>query len=230
MRYESLKGIFTSHASKYFCYSASGKRNLSAFRLSHFTIISILVERSILIICRWQPTVGRNWWEWIHFWIGRAMIFGIIWKFTTYLIAACTMLGKRFFEEFSEHCWDKPNWNFHFRVCSYTSLGDKINTVPNPHLKYFNEATGKDDYYPAYHLKNADAYERAGRLTSSLQNGRWFSVFKFLFPFLDYIFSYRIPNIKFINTICYLTVWWAGFLFWWWFDRNAKWPLGHLFA
>jgi len=52
----------------------------------------------------------------------------------------------------------------------YTSLGDKTNTVPNPHLKYYNSNTGKDEYHPAYHLKNADNLERVGRLTS-LQNG-----------------------------------------------------------
>jgi len=52
----------------------------------------------------------------------------------------------------------------------YTSLGDKTNTAPNPHLKYFNEETGKDEYHPAYQLKNADAFERVGRVTNP-QNG-----------------------------------------------------------
>ncbi|XP_058128770.1 uncharacterized protein LOC131271376 isoform X2 [Anopheles coustani] len=45
----------------------------------------------------------------------------------------------------------------------YTSIGDKTNTVPNPHLKVDNndeEAT----YLPAYALKDGDKYERAGRL------------------------------------------------------------------
>lgn len=55
-------------------------------------------------------------------------------------------------------------------VHSYTSLGDKTNTVPNPHLKYLNNETGKEEYHPAYHLKNADEYERVGRFTSP-QNG-----------------------------------------------------------
>lgn len=53
---------------------------------------------------------------------------------------------------------------------SYTSLGDKTNTVPNPHLKYYNTNTGKDEYHPAYQLTNADDLERVGRFTSS-QNG-----------------------------------------------------------
>jgi len=52
----------------------------------------------------------------------------------------------------------------------YTSLGDTTNTVPNPHLKYFNRDTGKDDYHPAYQLKNADDLERVGRFTNP-QNG-----------------------------------------------------------
>ncbi|KAG4068851.1 hypothetical protein HA402_004999 [Bradysia odoriphaga] len=62
--------------------------------------------------------------------------------------------------------------SFNVPYCSlydvgYTSLGDKTNTVPNPHLKYFNNDTGKTEYYPAYYLKDADAYERVGRLTSA---------------------------------------------------------------
>uniref|UniRef100_A0AAG5CZL0 FAD synthase n=1 Tax=Anopheles atroparvus TaxID=41427 RepID=A0AAG5CZL0_ANOAO len=45
----------------------------------------------------------------------------------------------------------------------YTSIGDKTNTIPNPHLK----VESKDEeatYLPAYALKDADKYERAGRL------------------------------------------------------------------
>ncbi|CAO1404656.1 unnamed protein product [Diamesa tonsa] len=46
----------------------------------------------------------------------------------------------------------------------YTSIGDKTNTIPNPHLKRINP---KDDnlstYLPAYELINSDDLERAGR-------------------------------------------------------------------
>ncbi|CAO1393028.1 unnamed protein product [Diamesa hyperborea] len=46
----------------------------------------------------------------------------------------------------------------------YTSIGDKTNTIPNPHLKRINS---KDDnlstYLPAYELINSDDLERAGR-------------------------------------------------------------------
>lgn len=53
-------------------------------------------------------------------------------------------------------------------VNSYTSLGDKTNTIPNPHLKYLNKE-GNEEYHPAYYLKD-DALERVGRFTSQ-QNG-----------------------------------------------------------
>lgn len=46
----------------------------------------------------------------------------------------------------------------------YTSLGDKTNTIPNPHLKQVNSQTGEVFYQPAYKLENADALERLGRL------------------------------------------------------------------
>ncbi|KAJ6646737.1 FAD synthase, partial [Pseudolycoriella hygida] len=60
--------------------------------------------------------------------------------------------------------------NYDVPYCSlydigYTSLGDRTNTVQNPHLKYLNSKTGKEEYRPAYHLKNADALERIGRFT-----------------------------------------------------------------
>ncbi|XP_055591631.1 FAD synthase-like isoform X2 [Uranotaenia lowii] len=44
----------------------------------------------------------------------------------------------------------------------YTSIGDKSNTVPNPHLKR-EGSTGGLTYLPAYLLENADEYERCGR-------------------------------------------------------------------
>lgn len=46
----------------------------------------------------------------------------------------------------------------------YTSLGDKTNTVPNPHLKRVNNQTGEISYRPAFELDDADALERLGRL------------------------------------------------------------------
>lgn len=45
----------------------------------------------------------------------------------------------------------------------YTSIGDKSNTIPNPHLKQTDPVTGEISYRPAYELKNADELERAGR-------------------------------------------------------------------
>ncbi|XP_058059578.1 FAD synthase-like [Anopheles bellator] len=45
----------------------------------------------------------------------------------------------------------------------YTSIGDRTNTIPNPHLK-IETSTGDETYRPAYTLKDADKYERAGRL------------------------------------------------------------------
>ncbi|XP_063710036.1 FAD synthase-like [Culicoides brevitarsis] len=47
----------------------------------------------------------------------------------------------------------------------YTSIGDKTNTIPNPHLRYEDEKTGVVRYKAAYELRNGDAFERAGRLT-----------------------------------------------------------------
>ncbi|XP_052889635.1 FAD synthase-like [Anopheles moucheti] len=45
----------------------------------------------------------------------------------------------------------------------YTSIGDRTNTIPNPHLKV--EADSEQvTYLPAYTLQEADKYERAGRL------------------------------------------------------------------
>lgn len=49
-------------------------------------------------------------------------------------------------------------------LCGYTSLGDKTNTIPNPHLKFIESKTGNIFYKPAFELKNADEWERAGRL------------------------------------------------------------------
>lgn len=46
---------------------------------------------------------------------------------------------------------------------SYTSLGEKTNTLPNPHLMYFDETTGQNSYRPAYMLKHSDELERIGR-------------------------------------------------------------------
>lgn len=46
---------------------------------------------------------------------------------------------------------------------SYTSIGDRTNTLPNPYLKQTNVATGKDEYLHANQL-DGDEYERAGRL------------------------------------------------------------------
>ncbi|XP_052867042.1 FAD synthase-like [Anopheles cruzii] len=45
----------------------------------------------------------------------------------------------------------------------YTSIGDRTNTIPNPHLK-IETSSGDETYHPAYTLKDADKYERAGRL------------------------------------------------------------------
>lgn len=45
----------------------------------------------------------------------------------------------------------------------YTSIGDKTNTIPNPNLKCTGK-TGELFYLPAYHLHDADKFERAGRL------------------------------------------------------------------
>ncbi|XP_058455263.1 FAD synthase-like [Malaya genurostris] len=45
----------------------------------------------------------------------------------------------------------------------YTSIGDKSNTIPNPHLKRIGEC-GEYTYLPAYQLQEADKYERAGRM------------------------------------------------------------------
>ncbi|XP_050071139.1 FAD synthase-like [Anopheles maculipalpis] len=45
----------------------------------------------------------------------------------------------------------------------YTSIGDRTNTIPNPHLRV--EVDGEEEtYLPAYSLQHADKYERAGRL------------------------------------------------------------------
>ncbi|XP_053670638.1 FAD synthase-like [Anopheles nili] len=45
----------------------------------------------------------------------------------------------------------------------YTSIGDQSNTIPNPHLKV-EMANGDVTYLPAFNLRDADKYERAGRL------------------------------------------------------------------
>lgn len=44
----------------------------------------------------------------------------------------------------------------------YTSIGDKTNTIPNPHLQYRDLSTDQIAYRPAYELKD-DRLERAGR-------------------------------------------------------------------
>lgn len=49
-------------------------------------------------------------------------------------------------------------------LSGYTSLGDKTNTIPNPHLKFIDSKTGNYFYKPACDLKNSDEWERAGRL------------------------------------------------------------------
>ncbi|XP_040155044.1 FAD synthase-like [Anopheles arabiensis] len=46
----------------------------------------------------------------------------------------------------------------------YTSIGDRTNTIPNPHLKVEADSSGEVTYLPAYTLQDADKYERAGRL------------------------------------------------------------------
>lgn len=48
-------------------------------------------------------------------------------------------------------------------LSGYTSVGDKTNTVPNPHLKFIDSKTGDILYKPACDLTN-DEWERAGRL------------------------------------------------------------------
>lgn len=45
----------------------------------------------------------------------------------------------------------------------YTSIGDRTNTIPNPNLKRIGKS-GELYYLPAYHLGDADKFERAGRL------------------------------------------------------------------
>lgn len=45
----------------------------------------------------------------------------------------------------------------------YTSIGDKTNTIPNPHLKQTG-TSGEIVYKPAYCLTDGDEFERAGRL------------------------------------------------------------------
>lgn len=150
------------------------------------------------------------------------------WYLDLFEKSKCTVLQ-------SVRCWVRKKWFEKMKLIylnrtlsrnSYTSLGDKTNTVPNPHLKYFNKDTGKIEYYPAHHLKDGDAFERVGRLTNKAPNGSWF---RWLFFFyLNVAFVFRINCFQ-LQT-CYLTPWWAGFLFWWWFDRKAKCPFGHLFA
>uniref|UniRef100_A0A182NQI2 FAD synthase n=1 Tax=Anopheles dirus TaxID=7168 RepID=A0A182NQI2_9DIPT len=63
-------------------------------------------------------------------------------------------------------------WNYirerHVPYCvlyerGYTSIGDRTNTIPNPHLKVVSD-DGSEEYLPAYTLKDADKHERAGRL------------------------------------------------------------------
>lgn len=70
--------------------------------------------------------------------------------------------------------WNCDNvWNYLLQnevpYCSlydvgYTSIGDKSNTIPNPHLKYVDSNTGEVKYKPAYKLTDGDSLERAGRL------------------------------------------------------------------
>uniref|UniRef100_A0A182PTK6 FAD synthase n=1 Tax=Anopheles epiroticus TaxID=199890 RepID=A0A182PTK6_9DIPT len=45
----------------------------------------------------------------------------------------------------------------------YTSIGDRTNTIPNPHLKVETDS-GEVTYLAAYTLQDADRYERAGRV------------------------------------------------------------------
>lgn len=53
---------------------------------------------------------------------------------------------------------------FLFLKFSYTSVGDRTNTVPNPYLKRTNLLSGKDEFLHADQLINEDEHERAGRL------------------------------------------------------------------
>ncbi|XP_031637727.1 FAD synthase [Contarinia nasturtii] len=46
----------------------------------------------------------------------------------------------------------------------YTSIGDRTNTLPNPHLKRISSVTGRDEYLHADQLIDEDEHERAGRL------------------------------------------------------------------
>lgn len=55
--------------------------------------------------------------------------------------------------------------NFLYFLISYTSLGDTLNTIPNPHLKITKSLTNEIDYKPAWQLENADEFERAGRIS-----------------------------------------------------------------
>lgn len=52
-------------------------------------------------------------------------------------------------------------------VCSYTSVGDKLNTIPNPTLKRLNPVTGEEEYAHADQLVDMDHLERAGRIQSA---------------------------------------------------------------
>lgn len=45
----------------------------------------------------------------------------------------------------------------------FTSLGNRNNTQPNPHLRYLNPDTNQVEFKPAYTLRNSDHLERAGR-------------------------------------------------------------------
>lgn len=47
--------------------------------------------------------------------------------------------------------------------CRYTSIGDRSNTRPNPHLMRKNVITGKEEYLHASNLIDMDEFERAGR-------------------------------------------------------------------
>lgn len=46
---------------------------------------------------------------------------------------------------------------------SYTSLGNRSTSKPNPDLKYVDKITGEIKYWPAFLLQNSDT-ERESRL------------------------------------------------------------------
>lgn len=66
-------------------------------------------------------------------------------------------------------CRDIWDYIIHYKVpycilydLGYTSLGDKSNTIPNPHLQYDDPETGTSTYRKACEMTD-DTLERAGR-------------------------------------------------------------------